>query len=138
MISNSLAAQRLAARLLGFFAVVALFMAALGLYGVISYSVAQRTAEIGLRMALGAQRRSVLLLVVGEGLRLAGLGLAVGFVIAAVCGRFIESQLYEVEVLDPLTFAVTAAALLGAAFLASYLPARRALKVDPLQALRYE
>jgi len=138
MILNSLAPQRLAARLLGFFAIVALLMAALGLYGVISYSVVQRTAEIGLRMALGAQPRSVAALVIGEGLRLAGLGLAAGFLISLLCGRFVESQLYGVKALDPLTFLLTATVLLGTAFLASYIPARRAIKVDPLEALRHE
>jgi ABC-type antimicrobial peptide transport system permease subunit len=138
MILNSLAPQRLAARLLGFFAIVALLMAALGLYGVISYSVVQRTAEIGLRMALGAQPRSVATLVIGEGLRLAGIGLVAGFIISAVCGRFVESQLYGVKALDPLTFLLTATVLLGTAFLASYIPARRAIKVDPLEALRHE
>jgi putative ABC transport system permease protein len=138
MILNSLAPQRLAARLLGFFAIVALLMAALGLYGVISYSVVQRTAEIGLRMALGAQPRSVATLVIGEGLRLAGIGLVAGFIISAVCGRFVESQLYGVNALDPLTFLLTATVLLSTAFLASYIPARRAIKVDPLEALRHE
>ena len=84
------------------------------------------------------QPRSVAALVIGEGLRLAGLGLAAGFVISALCGRFLESQLYGVKALDPLTFLLTAAVLLGTAFLASYIPARRAIKVDPLESLRHE
>ena len=138
MIGNSLAAQRLATRLLGFFAAAALFLAALGLYGVISYSVMQRTQEIGVRMALGAQRGQVLSLVVSQGLKLAGAGVALGVVLAVVLSRALEGQLYGVAALDPLTFVAMATVLLGAAFLASYLPARRATKVDPLQALRYE
>jgi predicted permease len=138
MLGNSLAAQRLATRLLGFFAAAALFLAALGLYGVISYSVVQRTQEIGVRMALGARRSAVLALVVGQGLRLAGIGLGLGLLLAVVSSRAVESQLYGVPALDPLTFLVMAGVLLGTAFLASYLPARRATKVDPLNALRYE
>jgi predicted permease len=138
MIGNSLAAQRLATRLLGFFAAAALFLAALGLYSVISYSVTQRTQEIGVRMALGAQRGQVLSLVVRQGLKLAGVGVLLGVVLAVVLSRAVEGQLYGVTALDPLTFVSMAAVLLGAAFLASYLPARRATKVDPLQALRYE
>jgi predicted permease len=137
-IGDSLAAQRLATRLLGFFAMAALFLAAVGLYGVISYSVVQRTQEIGVRMALGARRSAVLALVVGQGLRLAGVGVALGLVLAVIAGRAVESQLFGVAALDPATFTVMAAILLGAAFLASYLPARRATRVDPLQALRYE
>jgi predicted permease len=138
MIGNSLAAQRLATRLLGFFATAALFLAALGLYGVISYSVTQRTQEIGVRMALGAQRGEVVSMVVGQGLKLAGIGVGLGLVLAVICSLAVESQLFGVTALDPLTFVSMAAVLLGAAFLASYLPARRATKVDPLQALRYE
>jgi predicted permease len=137
-IGNSLAAQRLATRLLGFFATAALFLAALGLYGVISYSVLQRTQEIGLRMALGARRSAVLALIVGQGLRLAGIGIGLGLVLALICSRAVESQLFGVPAFDPLTFISMAVVLLGAAFLASYLPARRATKVDPLHALRYE
>jgi predicted permease len=138
LIGISLGAQRLAARLLGFFAAAALFLAALGLYGVISYSVLQRTQEIGVRMALGAQRRAVLALVVGQGLRLAGIGIGLGLVLAVICSRFVESQLFGVTALDVPTFVLMAGVLLGAAFLASYLPARRATRVDPLQALRHE
>jgi putative ABC transport system permease protein len=138
MIGDSLAAQRLATRLLGFFATAALFLAALGLYGVISYSVLQRTQEIGVRMALGAPRGAVLAMVVGQGLRLAGIGVGLGLVLSVICSRAVESQLFGVPALDPLTFISMAAVLLAAAFLASYLPARRATKVDPLHALRYE
>jgi ABC-type transport system, involved in lipoprotein release, permease component len=138
MVQNSLAARRFAVRLLAFFAIVALFMAALGLYGVISYSVAQRTQEIGLRMALGAQSGSLLALVVGQGLRLAALGVVFGLILATALSRMLQSQFFGVSAFDPLTFASIAAVLLGAASVASYLPARRAARVDPLRALRYE
>jgi putative ABC transport system permease protein len=125
-------------RLLGFFALVALFMAALGLYGVISYSVTQRTQEIGIRMALGAQSRSLLALVVGQGLRLAGVGVAIGLAMAVALSQLLRNQFFGVSALDPVTLLSISAALLGAAFLASYIPARRAARVDPLVALRYE
>ena len=138
MVQNSLAPRRFAVRLLGFFAIVALFMSALGLYGVISYSVAQRTQEIGLRMALGAQSRSLLAMVVGQGLRLAAVGVVIGLILAMICSQMLQSQFFGVSAFDPLTFTSIAAVLLGAASLASYLPARRAANVDPLRALRYE
>ena len=125
-------------RLLGFFAATALFLAALGLYGVISYSVTQRTREIGIRMALGAARVSVLGLVVGQGFRTAVAGIVVGAIGAALGGRLLQSQLYGVSAFDPLTISAGAAGLLAAALLASYLPARRAVRVDPAVTLRYE
>ena len=123
-------------RLLGFFGVTALFLAALGLYGVISYSVAQRTREIGIRMALGAERRSVMSLVVGQGLRLSIVGVAIGIGCAALLGQYLQSLLFQVGSFDPLTIAGTAAALIVAGLLASYLPARRAVRVDPAITLR--
>ena len=138
MVQNSLAPRRFAVRLLGFFALVALFMAALGLYGVISYSVAQRTQEIGVRMALGAQSRSLIALVVGQGLRLAAVGVVLGLVLAMAFSRMLQSQFFGVSAFDPVTMGSIAIVLLGAASLASYLPARRAAKVDPLRALRYD
>jgi putative ABC transport system permease protein len=138
MVDSSLAPRKFVVRLLGFFALVALFMAALGLYGVISYSVAQRTQEIGIRMALGAESGSLLALVVRQGLRLAGVGVLIGLILAVVCGRLLENQFFGVNPLDPVTFVSISAALLAAASLASYIPARRATKVDPLEALRYE
>jgi len=138
MVQNSLAPRRFAVRLLGFFALVALFMAALGLYGVISYSVAQRTQEIGVRMALGAQSGALVALVIGQGLRLAAMGVVLGLALAMVLSRMLQSQFFGVSAFDPLTMVAIAAVLLGAASLASYLPARRASKVDPLVALRYD
>ena len=137
-VSQSLATRRFGMRLLAFFALTALFLAALGLYGVISYSVTQRTREIGIRMALGAERRSVLALVVGQGFRLAAIGVGLGAAGALLGGRMIQSQLFGVRADDPLTIAMTAAALLAAALLASYLPARRAVRVDPAVTLRSE
>jgi putative ABC transport system permease protein len=113
-------------------------MAALGLYGVISYSVTQRTQEIGIRMALGADSGTVRAMVVNQGLRLAGIGVAIGLAMALACSRLLQNQLFGVSAADPITLASISAALLGAAFLASYIPARRATKVNPLEALRQE
>jgi putative ABC transport system permease protein len=135
-VSRSLDTRRFGMRLLGFFSATALFLASLGLYGVISYSVTQRTREIGIRMALGAERSSVMKLVVGQGIRLAAIGVALGIAAAALTGRFLESQLFQVSAFDPLTILATAAALLAAGLLASYLPARRAVRVDPAVTLR--
>jgi predicted permease len=138
LVANSLAPRRFVVQLLGFFAIVSLLMAALGLYGVISYSVTQRTQEIGIRVALGASRRAVLALVVGEGVQLALLGAAIGLAASVASGRWLRSQLFEVTAFDPLTFLAMALVLVGAAFLASYIPARRAMAVHPTEALRYE
>jgi putative ABC transport system permease protein len=115
-----------------------LLLASIGIYGVTSFAVTQRTREIGIRMALGARKADVLRLVVGNGMKLALLGLAIGLVASWLLTRFISSLLFGVEPTDPLTFSAVSVCLLAAAFLACYLPARRATKVNPLEALRYE
>jgi putative ABC transport system permease protein len=138
LLADSLAPRRFAMRLLSFFAAAALFLAALGLYGVLSYAVAQRTREIGIRMALGAERGTVTKLIVGQGLRLAGIGVVIGIVGSMGLARLIKSQLFEVPAVDPITIAAMTFTLMGAAALASWLPARRAVRTDPIVALRYE
>jgi ABC-type antimicrobial peptide transport system permease subunit len=138
LLGNSLAARRLTLVLMGSFAALALLLAAIGVYGVISYSVRGRTHEIGIRMALGAQRSDVLNLILAQGARLALLGVAIGLGAALALTRWMETLLFETRPTDPLTFAVTAAVLASVALFACYLPARRATKVDPMIALRCE
>jgi putative ABC transport system permease protein len=138
VLSASLAQRRFNMALLGGFAVVALILAAVGIYGVISYSVTQRTREIGIRMALGAERRDILRLVMARGLFLTLLGLAFGLAGAFFLTRAMESLLFGVSVHDPITFAVISLLLSGVALGACFVPARRATRVDPMVALRYE
>jgi putative ABC transport system permease protein len=130
--------ERLFARLSGFFAGVALLLACVGLYGTISYGATRRTQEIGIRMALGAQRKDVLGIVVTQGLKLVVIGVAIGIAGALALTRFLSSLLYGVKPTDPLTVAVVSAILAVVALVASYIPARRAANVDPTVALRYE
>jgi predicted permease len=136
--SETLRPDRLFASLLSFFGLLALLLAAIGLYGVLAYSVTQRTREIGIRLALGAQRSDVLRLVIWQGLKLVLIGLAVGALAAFALTRVIASQLYGVRATDPITFLMVGALLMIIALLACWLPARRATKVDPLIALRTE
>ena len=138
LVASSLAASRFLTRIVSFFAAVALGLAALGLFGVISYTTARRTQEIGLRMALGAQAGSVRGMIVRQGLQLAGIGVGVGLVAAIVVGRLLASELYQAPALDVPTLAATVGILVAAALAASYLPARRASRIDPLVALREE
>jgi len=138
VLQESIAEPRFRTLLLGTFAAMALVLAAVGLYGLISYTVALRTREIGIRVALGAQSRQVVLPILREGLTLAVVGVAVGLAAAAAAARLLSSFLFEIGPTDPLTFAVVAALLLAVALLASYIPSRRALGVDPITALRTE
>jgi putative ABC transport system permease protein len=137
-VSASLAERRFSMEIVALFALTALFLTALGIYGVISYMVSERTHEIGIRIALGAESSSILQMVLRQGLRLAIAGAAVGLVGALIVSHLIAGLLYGVRPTDPLTFAAVAALFIGVALLACYFPARRALRVDPLTALRYE
>ena len=138
IVSESVARQRFSMLLLGIFAGLALVLAAVGIYGVMSYSVAQRTHEIGIRMSLGAERRQVLKLFVGQGLMLALAGAGIGVVIALGLSRFLSSVLYQIRPTNFLPYLVATTVSIVMALLASYVPARRASRVDPMVALRYE
>ncbi len=138
VLSASLAERRFSMEMIALFALTALLLAGLGIYGVISYMVSERTHEIGIRLALGAQHRSILRMVLRQGLGLAIAGAAVGLVGALIVSHLMAGLLYGVRPTDPLTFAGVALLLIGVALLACYIPARRAMRVDPLVALRYE
>jgi len=138
LVAESVARRRFNALLTGLFAVVALLLASVGIFGVLNYTVAQRTQEIGLRVALGAQTRDVLRLVLGQGVRLILFGLALGLAASFALTRVLAGMLYGVTPTDPLTFVAVSFLLASVALLACYIPARRATKVDPLVALRYE
>jgi putative ABC transport system permease protein len=138
IVGESLACDRFAASLFAAFAAVALILAAIGIYGVMSFAVAQRTHEIGLRMALGAAQGQVLEMVFREGMLLAGGGLLLGLTGTYAVGRTMKSVLYGISAIDPLAIGVVAAILVLSAALACYLTARRATRVDPLVALRHE
>jgi ABC-type antimicrobial peptide transport system permease subunit len=138
IVSDSLADRRFAMMLLGAFAGLALLLSSIGIYGVISYLVGQRIQEIGTRMALGAQRRDVLQLILGRGVALAAIGVGVGAVLAFGLTRQMRSMIYGVSAADPLTFLAVSVLLMLVAVAACYVPARRAMGVDPMMALRYE
>jgi ABC-type antimicrobial peptide transport system permease subunit len=136
VVGESLAVRRLSMLLLGGFAAAALLLAALGIYGVIASAVGERTQEIGVRMALGATARDVVSMVVGRGLRLVTIGLAIGLAGAVFFARLIQTQLYGVSPTDPATFTGAALLLIVVAMIAAWLPARRAARIDPSLALR--
>ena len=137
-IDRLLAQERLVARLSGFFGLLALVLACIGLYGLLSYEVSRRTREIGVRMALGARPGDVMRLVVGQGIVLALAGAAVGIGVALGITRYLASLLYDVHADDPVTMGAVAVLLVLVALAACYIPARRATRVDPMVALRYE
>jgi len=138
IIVRSMAERRFALQLLGIFAGVALLLAAIGIYGVMAYSFSQRTHEIGIRIALGAQRVDIFRMAVGEGMQLVAIGLIIGLAGAAALTRFVRTMLFDVNAADPVTFSAISFMLAAVAFLACYVPARRATRVDPLVALREE
>ncbi|MCI0489559.1 MAG: ABC transporter permease [Blastocatellia bacterium] len=138
VVSGSLKQQRFITSLMGIFSLLALALAAVGLYGMLSYQVSQRTREIGIRQALGAQSKDVLKMVMGQGMLLTLIGIGIGLAGALALTRLMESYLYEVTTSDPATFIVISLLLAGVAFVACYIPARRATRVDPMVALRYE
>jgi predicted permease len=138
IVDTSLTADRFAMLLLAVFGILALILSAIGMYGVISYSVMQRTPEIGIRIALGARREQILVMVLGQGCRLACAGIVIGLIAALTTTRLMSRYLYGVQPTDPTTFAGMSLLLMAVALLACYIPARKAMKVDPMIALRYE
>jgi ABC-type antimicrobial peptide transport system permease subunit len=138
VVASSLWRQRLQGNVLGIFAVMALVLASLGVYGVISHGVAQRTRELGVRIALGASRREVASLILSQGSRLASIGVTIGLIAAFALRGVVKQLLYGVQPADPLTFTVVPIVLVGVALLASLIPALRATRVDPAVAMRAE
>ena len=136
LVDQQLAASRFLTWLTGVFAATALTLAIIGIYGLLAYWVGQRTREIGVRAALGANRGQLMGLVVGQGLMLAMIGVVAGGLAAAGLGRFVETQLYSVQPLDIVSFAVTAGVMIATAFIASVVPALRTLRIDPINAIR--
>jgi ABC-type antimicrobial peptide transport system permease subunit len=138
IVERAISPRRLITGILSSFSSCALLLATIGLYGIIAYSVSRRTQEIGIRVAMGAQRLDIMRLVVFEGLALAGIGVVIGLGAACFVTRILRSQLYGVSAGDPLTFMMTAVILITVTLLACYFPARYATRIDPMEALRYE
>jgi len=138
LVASSVAQRRLSVQLLGGFAGLSMLLAAIGLYGVLAYIVTQRTQEIGIRMALGAQQVDVLKLVLHQGMTLTAIGIVAGLAGALALTRLMSSLLYDMKPFDPATFAAVSLLLTAVAFFACWLPARRAARVDPMGGLRYE
>jgi len=138
VVSASIAARRASLALAGGFAVLAVLLSLIGVYGVLSYAITQRTREMGVRLALGADPREIMRLVVADGLRMAGWGITLGLAGAALSGTLIAKLLFGVHSLDPISYVAGVAMLIGVCLVASYIPARRAARVDPIMALRYE
>jgi putative ABC transport system permease protein len=138
MMDDMYAGFQVTVKLMGFFSSLALFLGAIGIYAVMAFNVTQRTHEIGIRMALGAEPRQVLKLVLRSAASLAGLGIAIGVVVALGASRFLAALLFGVSATDPFVFVGSALLLSVVAFIACYFPARRAMRVDPMVALRYE
>jgi putative ABC transport system permease protein len=138
VIASTVTTPRITLFLIAAFAIAALLLAAVGLYGVVSYTAAQRTSEIGIRMALGAAQRDVLKMIVGQGMMLAVVGVVIGLAAAVALTRLMSSLLFGISATDPIIFAAISVVLVGVALVASYIPALRASKVDPVIALRYE
>jgi putative ABC transport system permease protein len=136
--AESVAPERLNLTLLSIFAGIALVLAVVGIYGVMSYSVTQRTHEIGIRMAIGAQPADVFRMVLSQGMMLAAIGVAIGLISAFLLTRLMRTMLFGIEPTDPVTFASIAILLSAVALIACYIPGRRATKVDPVVSLRYE
>ncbi|MGH9345072.1 MAG: FtsX-like permease family protein, partial [Terriglobia bacterium] len=137
-VDQSIASETLTARLSAFFGLLAVFLACIGIYGLMSYAVTRRTNEIGIRMALGAGRSTVLWMVLRESLILVGLGLAIGLPVALAADRLISKMLFGLKPTDPISVLAAVVLMLAVAMLAGYVPARRASRVDPMVALRYE
>jgi putative ABC transport system permease protein len=138
LVSSSVSTRHETLVLLGLFSALALILATIGIYGVVSYNVALRRQEIGIRVALGAQQADVLRMVLGQGARLALLGVGIGLAVALALTRLLSSLLFEVKASDPATFAGVAGILVIVSLAACYVPARRAMKVDPMVALRHQ
>ena len=137
LLSESLQERRFTLAILGSFALIALMLTGVGVYGLISFSTRQRTHEIGVRMALGAQTRDILKMIIRQGLVLTASGVGLGLLGAVILTRFLQSMLFGVSATDPLTFIIISLLLAAVALVASYIPARRAMRVDPMVALRY-